>query len=65
MIFSISLENSNNLGIGYFIPFVKEIVSEKDFKDEVIDFAKAEGFKGKRIASSWRSEEHTSELQSH
>lgn len=55
MIFLTSLENSNNLGIGYFIPFVKEIVSEKDFKDEVIDFAKAEGFKGKRIASSWGS----------
>ena len=55
MVFSTSLEDSNNLGVGYFVPFIKEIVSEKEFRNEVVDFAIAEGFVGGRIAAGWGS----------
>lgn len=53
MVFSTSLEASNKLGVGYFVPFTKEIVSPENFRDEVVDLARAEGFKGDRIAANW------------
>ncbi|MCY1719220.1 hypothetical protein OU798_02650 [Prolixibacteraceae bacterium Z1-6] len=53
MVFSTSLEKSNKLGVGYFVPFAKEINSREDFREEVLDFAMAEGFHQNRIAANW------------
>lgn len=53
MVFSKELELKRKLGCGYIIPFQNVITTPEDFKSEVIEFAKVEGFKGNRIAANW------------
>jgi len=55
MVISKNFEMLNSMGQGYFVPFKKSIDTEDRFIEEVIQFAKAEGFKGNRIAASWGS----------
>lgn len=53
MVFSKEFELLNKLGTGFYIPFRNEISTKEEFVSEVIELAKAEGFKGNRIAAKW------------
>jgi len=45
MVFSPALERSNNLGVGYVVPFLSNPISNfENIKSEALAFAKAEGF---------------------
>lgn len=53
MVISKEIEQTSTLGSGYFVPFNRPVDNEERFIEEVVQFAKAEGFKGNRIAANW------------
>lgn len=53
MVFSNNINQPETMGKGFVIPIKNKIITEKEFKQQLIDLSKAEGIDDKRICRSW------------